>query len=282
MFTKGLPAHANWNDPRYWERMDTSIGDKSRMLARLGRVKDLNVLEIGFGEAALLDILHREGANVHGIDLNREMVKKASKKPYATRVFHGSSRDIPALFPNKHFDVIILCSVVHEIYSYGEGMDSVEQMIDLAAECLLPGGVLLIRDGVEPEDGDREVVLQLSDAWSKRASYYLDLQPFGKDYSMESQGGGEWLGTLRAATAMLYTINWGMEALDRESMELNQISTEKGFREIVEKYGFIVETETYFNADYERFLLDDACLRTVDGVKLPYPDTNIVVRAVLD
>lgn len=276
--------HSAWNKAAkstYWDRMHQSLGDKMKMLSFIENPRNLTILEVGFGDGALLDFLHSEGANVYGVDANPVTIKKARKKKYVANLRQGMANDVPAVFSGKKFDVIIMCSVIHEIYSYGEGMNSVNRFLKIAKDILSPGGYILLRDGVAPEDGDKPVILQLSEKWSRLAHKYQEMHPFPQDYDMTHNGGGEWIGSLAAATSMMYTVNWGEESLYRESQELNQIATEEGFASIFDLAGFDCESNCYFNPDYLQYLEKDACIRTPEGEKLPYPDTNIVLKSEL-
>lgn len=275
--------HAEWNsthDEIYWQRMARSHGDKIRMLSELGDVQGKKILEVGFGDAAILDVLHSQGAEVYGVDINPYVVASGSQKPYSDRLHTGSYADMLDLFAGIQFDAVVACSVVHEIYSYSQGLYAVEYLFQLTHKALIPGGVMLMRDMVEPPNGDQSTRLSLSDAWNKSAKKYLSLQPFGPDYEMEQSQDGSWVGSLRAATAMLYTINWGMASLGREAFELNQTLSQEGYRELIEKYGFTVFSQTYFQESYRPYLEPEADLFNVHGELLPYPDTNIVIKAV--
>lgn len=276
-------SHAAWNnfhDERYWARMERSHGDKIRMLAELGDVRGKCILEVGFGDGALLRFLDKAGAEVYGLDMNSHAIQSTSEERFFSRVFVGSDADIPTVFDGVQFDAIIACSVVHEIYSYGRGMDSVNDFLHVSHQHLVPGGILLIRDMVEPDNGDIPVFLDLAAEWSARAEEYVKLQPFGDRYHL-LQEGNRWHGSLRAATAMLYTINWGLGSLHREAFELNQFATVSGYRDMLSVAGFDVETHAYFQESYRKHLVGNAWLRNADSnATIAYPETNIVVKSI--
>lgn len=84
-----------------------------------------------------------------GIDLNPEFIEIAKTKiGDRTNVSfeHGYLRE--RLANPERFDVVLFCSVLHEFFSYGEGISTIVKALADAHEILRPGGTLIIRDMV--------------------------------------------------------------------------------------------------------------------------------------
>jgi hypothetical protein len=79
----------------------------------------------------------------------------ASRRNLEFRI--GDARDV-------HTDraaSVVFCSVLHEVYSYaGDSLAAVGQALASAWQSLLPGGRVVIRDFVSPQDGERAVLLR--------------------------------------------------------------------------------------------------------------------------
>lgn len=92
--------------------------------------------------------------------------------------FTNASEPVNSVAPNVHFfhrnlfdrifepdsiDTTLCNSTLHEIWSYGHGEKSVRNYLAEKFRQLRPGGRLLIRDVVGPDDGDQEILLWCSD-----------------------------------------------------------------------------------------------------------------------
>ncbi len=79
--------------------------------------KGASVLDIGCGTGELAMLLRRtKGCPVVGVDLSLQMIDfAASRNPYGDVWFlHRDAADIPD-FDDDHFDIAILCQVIHEL-----------------------------------------------------------------------------------------------------------------------------------------------------------------------
>lgn len=263
------------------ERLGKLHGEKAKVVKELGNVKDLSVLEIGFSDGAILDTLHQMGAKVYGLDNHQSTIKHLLKKPYAKNLRYGSFLDVPAVFPNVRFDAVILYSTLNKA-SAQNGLEAVDHLLGMVEDILLPCGILLICDGVEPENGDEEIVIKLSDEWLERSVLYMENHPFDYSYDLKSAEQG-WRGTLKAATTMLYIISKGIERLDDPNeYSLTQILNEDGYMEMLGKYGFDIEMHCYFSFDCEHSLGDDVYFGSVEGDKIRWPHDGIMIKAIRD
>jgi len=132
--------------------MEASAGDKARMLrfVRPGVIADL-----GCGTGTVLELLRRRSprSRLIGVDCSPEMIRRCRRR------FPGLEprrADITEpLFEPGTIDTIVLCSILHEVFSYkGYDYSAVRRTLAHCASALRPGGRLLLRDGVVPARRD--------------------------------------------------------------------------------------------------------------------------------
>lgn len=108
------------------------------------------ILDVGCADGtvtkALAGLFPR--ASVRGIDLDEEFIAKAKEgvaagkgTPEFERIYLRQMLDRP-----ERYDAVTFVSVLHEFYSYGEGMSSVLKAVADAYELLKPGEKIIIRD----------------------------------------------------------------------------------------------------------------------------------------
>lgn len=136
------------NPKQYLERMSKPLQEKLKIAKFIpGSAK--NILDVGCADGTVtlaLAAMYPE-INFVGIDLSKEFVNIASKKigdRKNIRFESGYLRD--RLANPERFDVVLFCSVLHEFFSYGEGISTVVKALSDAHEMLNPGGTLIIRD----------------------------------------------------------------------------------------------------------------------------------------
>jgi SAM-dependent methyltransferase len=138
----------------YLARMALPLRAKLR-IARFVPPGATAVLDVGCADGAVTCALAAlfPGIDFLGIDLDGGFVARARERA-------AGRLDSPAV-PNarfervylrellarpERFDATVFCSVLHEFFTYGEGISSVLKALADAHELLRPGGVLLIRD----------------------------------------------------------------------------------------------------------------------------------------
>lgn len=263
----------------YYERMASSIGDKARLLPY---VEGGNVLEIGFGGGELLDILEEHKYITHGLDASDVSVAKVSDKPYSSRVVEAYANEITGHFGYEYFNSAVLSSVMHEVFSYGN-RDNLHKHSVLALEdtlkeihdSLVPGGRVIIRDGVLSENWEDKVQIVMLNGDVEGVEKYLEMQPFKDRVSLTYQGDNTFLGNLESATAFAYTYTWGESSLERESQELFGVLTQNEYRTLLESNGFsMIHSEEYVQEGYVKALSPKMEFRDMEGNILPFPSTN--------
>lgn len=265
----------------YYERMASSIGDKARILPY---VRGEKVLEIGFGGGELMDILEEHGYSTYGIDASDVSVAKVSGKPYSDRVTEAYANEITENFGMEFFNSVILSSVMHEVFSYGNrddlhkhSLESFDDTIKEIWDSLAPQGRILIRDGVLAENWDEKVQLVMLNEDVAGVEKYLEMQPFKDRVSLTYQGGNTFLGNLESVAAFAYTYTWGEPALPRESQELFGVLTQNEYRTLLESHGFtMVHSQEYVQEGYVTALSPKMEIRDMEGNIMPFPSTNAI------
>lgn len=147
-----LPVRGRRGYEVYAAGMEASAADKAKILKF---VKPGVIADLGCGSGTVLELLRRKYRKSHfvGVDLSPEMVERCAKR------FPGAEirrHDITVrIFDEASIDTIVLCSIMHEVFSYnGYDYSAVRQTLRHCAEALKPGGRLIIRDGIKPARED--------------------------------------------------------------------------------------------------------------------------------
>lgn len=225
----------------YTAGMEASAGDKARLLEF---VREGTIVELGCGSGAVLELLRRRfpRSAVVGVDLNDEMVRRCRER------FPGADirkHDVTArIFEDGSVDTIVLCSVMHEVFSYkGYDYGAVRQALRTAAAALRPGGRLVIRDGVKP-DREEAVYLTFLDE-GVRLKFVRFAKEFGSSEVVWREVDGRTQVARRDAmeflTKYLYDVNW-----DHEVKEHFGVFTLEQWAGELERAGFrVIHRESY-------------------------------------
>lgn len=207
----------------YYGRMDSAKDDKRKMLQFIhDREK---VLDVGAGSGVVSRMVldSFSSARVHAIDpcISAAEHFEDLVTGYPER-FHFSTMDFLSM-PEEQYDVIIFCSVIHEIFSYTvyEGqkfnLDIVDTVLRKAARMLKPEGRIIIRDGVAPTYNNK-VLLRFKDEELKHLSARFENEFMGFPLEIKHTSLGLVM-PRRSAMEMLYTITWGDGSFEREVQE---------------------------------------------------------------
>jgi SAM-dependent methyltransferase len=124
----------------------------------------------GCADGALLAEISRDfpDSDLLGIDLSSEFAGRFHERQRAgefggayVHFFHRNLFD--RLFDPDSIDTTICNSTLHEIWSYGGGEKSARHYLAEKFRQLRPGGRLLVRDVVGPDDGEQTVQLWCAD-----------------------------------------------------------------------------------------------------------------------
>lgn len=157
-----LPVRGRRGYEVYAAGMEASAADKAKLLkfVRPGVIADL-----GCGTGTVLELLRRKfrKSQFVGVDLSPEMVERCQKRfPGAEIRCHDIA--LP-LFDEGSIDTIVLCSIMHEVFSYkGYDYSAVRQALRHCADALRPGGRMIVRDGIKPARQDAVYLTFLNEA----------------------------------------------------------------------------------------------------------------------
>ena len=204
----------------YFTRMASSVGDKIRLLDWLVPGP---VLDVGAGNGALVAAARTYGHDAIGVDASTKAVARSDGL-----VIHGHAPGLTTLFGTEpRFANIIFCSVLHEIDSYHapDGEAAVAATIREASQLLLPGGRILVRDGVAPSDPDTPTRVRFHsprDGARFHAAWHAQSANLGPNRASAHTHIGEdghLYGKAVHTTEFLLTYVWGWDSLAREAHE---------------------------------------------------------------
>lgn len=252
-------------DPLYYERMANSLGDKKRLLPFVlpGTVLDIGSGggELGFAIQSLVPDVH-----VLGIDPYPHPDSKIPVfESYADEVDHCLSA-IPANMP---LQTIVACSILHEVFSYGNRdsvigrYESIERTLLAFYNALPAGGRVLIRDGIKPHNAAQQGLMVFSntddDEWVSR---FIESSPFSQDgydrkVAFNQVGPGFWEGDIGSLVEFAFTVTWGPTSFPRESQEFYTAIGYDDITRMANNVGFSVEHhESYTQPGYQTHLID--------------------------
>ncbi len=226
----------------YLERMSKSLQEKLR-IARYVPAHATDILDVGCADGTITEALANLFPHVSllGIDLSADFIAQAKARIGDSQPNLSFEqiylRELLAR-PNK-YHAVFFTSVLHEFYSYGEGISSVLKALADAHELLLPGGEIMIRDMVLPEYTKHNHFI--ADTIEKKIRAKVELAPYIADF--EKAHGP--LNSLHSINHFLlkyfYTDNWERECAEHYvPVSLEQYQT------IFELLGMeLVHRETY-------------------------------------
>jgi SAM-dependent methyltransferase len=206
-----LPARGRRGYEVYAKGMEASAADKAKLLkfVRPGAIADL-----GCGTGTVLELLRRKyrQSQFVGVDLSPEMIERCTKR------FPGVAflqQDITErIFAEASLDTVVLCSIMHEVFSYkGYDYSAVRRTLFHCADALRPGGRLILRDGLKPAREDVVYLTFLNEpAYDKFVRFTLE---FGSSEIVWRLVGTRVQVARRDAmeflTKYIYDVNWKYE-----------------------------------------------------------------------
>lgn len=132
-------------------------------------LKPGKIVDEGCADGALLSLIARDfpDSDLIGIEITGEFLARCLERQrsgdFGGSYVHFHQRNIThQLFENDSIDTTICNSTTHELWSYGEQAVTLRAYLANKYAQTAPGGRLIIRDVVGPENGDREVYLWLN------------------------------------------------------------------------------------------------------------------------
>jgi hypothetical protein len=172
--------------------------------------------------------------------------------------------------PPEDVGNIVFSSILHEVYSYTEfegkkfNIDAVKKALKNAADSLVPGGRIIIRDGVLT-DSDKIVTVKFKDedAFILAKNYIKDFK--GLSHLRKENGdwkvlqvGEDWImGHINRMRELLYTITWGSMSYPQEVQEQFGYFTLEQYKQTLKDVGLeIVEARQFTEHGYPEHLDD--------------------------
>lgn len=144
--------HQLQNRAVYLERMSKPLQEKLRVTHYIDNDAS-HILDVGCADGAVTLAMAElfPEKQFLGIDLDGDFVEQAKAEAVRRGVTNVRFEKVylrDLLTRDERFDTITFISVLHEFYSYGEGISSVVKALADAEELLNPGGDIVIRDMV--------------------------------------------------------------------------------------------------------------------------------------
>jgi 2-polyprenyl-3-methyl-5-hydroxy-6-metoxy-1,4-benzoquinol methylase len=131
----------------YLARMGGSMAEKLRV-AHYFPEEHGRVLDVGCANAVVTKELAKmfPESSFLGIDIDSDFIAAARDGERPTNVVFEKIYLRELLARGEKYDLVTFLSVLHEFYTYGEGISSVLKAVSDAHEVLRPGGRVIIRD----------------------------------------------------------------------------------------------------------------------------------------
>ena len=132
----------------YLERLSRPLQEKLKVL-KFFPPHSSQILDVGCADGtvtrAIASVFTK--SKVTGIDLNAGFINRGKSKSRGISNLKFEVVYLRELLARpERYSVILFCSVLHEFYTYGQGISSVLKALADAHELLLPGGRIIIRD----------------------------------------------------------------------------------------------------------------------------------------
>lgn len=285
------------NEVAYLTHMNSARSDKERMLDFVPS-KPQTIVEIGPGGGVILDLISDRFPDVDcvGIDISKMVVeslqKRREKEKRRWRVIEGDAFHLTDHFAPASVDAVVLCSLLHEIYSYIEyklpdnttkkfRLESVRDLIRAAFDVLKPGGRLIIRDGIMPADEPRTIE-------------FIDPEgpEFFRLFQEQFEGraiAGEWKDAMTVRTnapdamEFLYCYTWGPESFPYEVREQYGVLPYDEYCASILQWvapngkHISIPDASYLQDGYRQGLESKVILRDRNDQIVPLPDSNCLI-----
>jgi len=210
-----LPVRGARGYAVYAAGMEASAADKAKLLRY---VRPGLIVELGCGNGTVLELLRRKFPDslLVGVDSSPEMIRRCRRRFPGFR-FLKKDITLP-LFEPGSVDTIVLCSIMHEVFSYkGYDYSAVRRTLAHCAAALKRGGRLVLRDGVKPAKQDAVYLTFLN------ALAYDKFLRFSKEFGSSEIVWRLKDGRIQVArrdameflTKYLYDVNWKYEVKEQ-------------------------------------------------------------------
>lgn len=268
------------------------------------------IVDEGCADGALLERVARDfpDSDLFGVDLSSEMLARAGEAKRAgafgqSFVFFKQQNLMTPVSDAqaRSVDTILCNSTLHELWSYGQGAETVRAYLRGKHKQLRLGGVLVIRDVVGPDDKDGIVLLECSaedgrvtddpaediaalSTWSRFGRFLRDFRPdeprpdvqtvMREDRTLFQLPLGL---AMEFVAKMTYTDNWLSEMHEAfcfwDFADWTRELTEAGLRVLPGSQAYVNEWRVAHHFQGRVRLFD------FDGTPRPFPVTNMTLAA---
>lgn len=275
----------------YFERMKSSLGDKAAVLDYL---VPGTVMDFGAGGGDLSEMMRLAGYNVIAVDGSSNAIDHIFENYPNVESIQSMGHELLNHFTPNSFDNIVCCSILHEVYSYGDDRDlpydlsNISRMLEIFGKLLKPGGRLIIRDGVAPADSAKPTIVKFKtdegmeffNAYRNSAPFYDDVNnDFGKVH-FEVIDSSTIRGSMSSVMEFLYTYTWGWNSLSRESQEFYGVLSLNDYSAILMNNDWnVLSANEYLQPGYVENLSRKIDIIDDEGNEVAYPSSNMLIVA---
>jgi SAM-dependent methyltransferase len=282
----------------YWElklQEMEDLGKREAILAASRLVRSLaehpgqpvRLLELGCGEGQILGSLAAAHSQVPGmltscgVDYSPRAITRCRRTYPDITFLEGDFTQPETLAHLGQFAIVLLVNALHEVFSAGyapalgevdvpAAKDGVARALALAVERLVPGGYLVLFDGLEPA-GDLlapvRVRFQHAQARRRFDTFVREYRPF-KISARPVAGTGSLELSYRDFTRYITKSIFLEKSLwETERLESYQYFTETEFRDAIRELGLVIREQRTLTVDYEKWRAEVEIL--TPGVDFP-------------
>lgn len=248
------------------------------------------IVDEGCADGALIERMVKDDpdSDFIGVDLSAEMLARAAESK-RTGAFGGAfvffkQQNLMTVISDAQVssvDTILCNSTLHELWSYGARETTVREYLRNKFRQLRPGGRLVIRDVVGPDDGEKIVRLRCLNGETRElfGCFARDFPANGFACDYDELDDGDIKITLRTAmefvAKMTYTDNWASEMHEKFCFwDFRQWADEMRAAGFVVLPGSAASVNTW---RVEHHFAPHVQLLSDDGTPLPFPVTNMVL-----
>lgn len=272
----------------YFERMSSSLGDKQKIVDYL--IPGI-VLDVGSGGGDLAETIRLYGHEVYAIDGSETALKQCQKNFPNVHTVFSMVGDLRNHFSDHSIQNIVCSSILHEVFSYGDcgepayQLSTVEKVLQIFHRLLVPGGRLIIRDGVMPDNHSESGYIRFSgdgmdflDYYSSHAPFWLRNENNAYHVFLEKCSDNLVTGNMNSIMEFLYTYTWGWASAPRETQEIYGIATEESYMKLLHDNHFSnIYHEQYTQQGYVDHLTPLVKIYDKNFNTASFPSTNMII-----
>lgn len=233
----------------YAQRMESNVDDKLAIFDFIeSKEGKYNILDFGCGSGSILKHLNMfcPNSTYVGFDRSEFMIQRA-KSNYPNNIFLSKFEELDNFIENNGlFDYAIFNSLLHEIYSYGDGFATVVELFNNLSKYFKNSVKIIVRDGLL----DTESVDDINQVESYKLRYAGEAKAFLEEYTYLSPfpnhlriEGDNIIGVWHEVREFLNKYTWGFESLYREAREIVNFASIDTYHKLFDKAGYVINNQ---------------------------------------